>query len=179
MRFRFSITKHVACSKANVIANYLDLEHLDMHSGLGGCRLLSETDSAACFSLVSRIGPLRFRNVHYYELRGSDQIVNIVRSPLGPMRVVSTVRELGSGTPDVRCEVDVETEIDLPGWLMPFRTPLEWLLRRVNQTVLREDREILERRQRLFGSGVDDYLRDEQYLLFKERFRAHYARAAR
>jgi hypothetical protein len=172
MKFRFDITKKMAASRANVIANYLDLEHLDMHSGLGDCEVLSETEHCACFTLVSRIGPFRVRNLHYYEFRPPDTIVNAVRSPIGPMIVTSTVREIGSGTPDVSCEVDVRTEIDLPKALYPFRRPLERLLRRTNRVILEEDRGIFERRQRLLGNAVGDYLRKDQYLLFKDAFRA-------
>ena len=76
MKFRFDITKHVQASKGNVIANYLDLEHLDMHRGLRSCEVISETERAACFKLTSKIGPLSFTNVHYYEFRPPDQIVN-------------------------------------------------------------------------------------------------------
>ncbi len=179
MRFHFAITKHVACSRGNVIANYLDLEHLDLHRGLADCELLSESERAAGFTLRSRIGPFPFTNVHYYEFRPPDEIVNIVRSPLGPMKVVSTVREIRSADAPVRCEIDVDTEIDLPRFVAPFRGLLERILRRVNRQVLEEDREILERRQRLFGDTVDDYLRDGQFLLFKETFRKHYARHPR
>jgi hypothetical protein len=67
VRFAFTLTKHLAASRGNVIANYLDLEHLDLHRGLGDCELLAEAERAACFALTSRIGPFRFRNVHYYE----------------------------------------------------------------------------------------------------------------
>jgi hypothetical protein len=102
--------------------------------------------------------------------------VNIVRSPLGPMRVVSTVRELGGEARVPRCEVDVATELDLSRLAWPLRRLLERVLRRLNRRVLEEDREILERRQRLFGSTVEDYLREDQFLLFKETFRAHYGR---
>ncbi len=172
MKFRFDITKEVAASRANVIANYLDLEHLDMHRGLGDCEVLSETDRCACFTLVSKIGPLRVRNLHYYEFRAPDPIVNAVRSPLGPMVVTSTVREFDGGTPQVRSEVYVRTEIDLPAFLYPFRGLLEWVLRRTNRVILEEDRGILERRQRLLGDTVGDYLRKEQHLLFKDAFRA-------
>ena len=88
-------------------------------------------------------------------------------------------REIDAGTPEVRCEVDVETEIDASPVMRPLRSLLERLLRRVNRRVLEEDRGILERRQRLFGSSVEDYLRDGQFLLFKEAFRSHYSRAPR
>jgi hypothetical protein len=176
VRIHFDITKHLACSRGNVIANYLDLEHLDMHRGLADCELLSEDERTACFTLRSKIGPFPFKNVHHYEFRPPDEIVNAIRSPFGPMKVVSTVREIRSDDSPVRCEVDVHTEIDLPFFVVPFRGLLEHLLRRVNREVLEEDREILERRQRLFGDTVDDYLRDGQFLLFKETFRKHYAR---
>ncbi len=176
MKLRFLIVKHVAASCGNVIANYLDLEHLDMHGNLASCEVLSESERAACFTLTSRIGPLRFRNLHYYEFRPPNQIVNAVKSPLGPMKVVSTVREIDAGTPRVRCEIDVETELDLPRLLAPLGRPLEALLRRVNRRVLEEDRALLERRQRLLGESVEDYLREGQFLLFKEAFRAHFSR---
>ncbi len=178
MKLRFLIVKHAATSCANVIANYLDLEHLDMHDNLASCEVLSESERAACFTLTSRVGPFRFRNVHYYEFRPPNQIVNVVKSPLGPMKVVSTVREIDADTPGVRCEVDVETELDLPAALRPLGALLVRLLRRVNRRVLEEDREILERRQRLLGGSIEDYLRDGQFLLFKETFREHFSRRA-
>ncbi len=171
MRHHFTIVKHVRCSRANVIANYLDLEHMPAHSGLMACRVMSETGQAACFEITSKVGPLKIRNVHYYEFRPPNQIFHAVESPLGPMYVLSTVEEFGSGTPDVRSEVTVETTLDLPRLLFPARALVERLLRRLNRTVHVEDCAILERRQRLFGDDVSDYLRDEQPLLFKDRFR--------
>ena len=36
MKHSFTIVKHVKCSRSNVIANYLDLEHMPAHSGLEG-----------------------------------------------------------------------------------------------------------------------------------------------
>jgi len=171
MKHQFTIVKHVKCSLANVIANYLDLEHMPAHSGLMACRVMSEADRAACFEITSKVGPFQIRNVHYYEFRPPNQIFHAVESPLGPMYVLSTVAEFGSGTDDVRSEVTVETTLDLPRVLFPMRGLIERLLRRLNATVHQEDCAILERRQRLFGDGVSDYLRDEQPLLFKDVFR--------
>jgi hypothetical protein len=175
MRHQFTIIKNIPASKSNVIANYLDLEHIPVHSGLKSCRVLTETERAACFELTSRVGPFQVRNLHYFEFRPPDQIFHAVKSPLGPMHIVSTVRELGSGTPAVRCEVEVVTVIDLPGLIWPARKVVERLLRRLNDVVLREDLTILVRRQALFGDWIEDYLRDQQCMLFKELFRQHYA----
>jgi len=176
MRYRFTIVKPIGASRSNVIANYLDLEHLSFHSGLSRCRVISETERTACFELTSKVGPLRVRNVHYYEFRPPNQIFHAIKSPLGPMYVTSTVEELGSGTPEVRSEVTVETMLELPRPLYPFRGLLGRLLRRLNRTVLQEDLEILERRHALFGDYVEDYLRERQRILFKEAFRACYGR---
>jgi hypothetical protein len=172
MKHQFTIVKHVKCSRANVIANYLDLEHMPAHSGLMACRVMSEADRAACFEITSKVGPFKIRNVHYYEFRPPNQIFHAVESPLGPMYVLYTVLEFHSGTDDVRSEVTVETTLDMPRLLFPMRGLIERLLRRLNVTVHREDCAILERRQKLFGAGVSDYLRDEQCLLFKDLFRA-------
>jgi len=174
MKYRFSIVKPVRASRSNVIANYLDLEHLSFHSGLSRCRVISETERTACFELTSKIGPLRVRNVHYYEFRPPAQIFHAIKSPLGPMYVTSTVVEFDSGTADVRCEVTVETTLELPRLLYPVREWIGRLLRRVNRTVLHEDLTILDRRHALFGDYVEDYLRDQQRILFKEAFRAHH-----
>jgi hypothetical protein len=176
MRYQFTILKQIKASKSNVIANYLDLEHIPVHSGLRGCRVLTETDRAACFELLSRVGPFDVRNVHYFEFRPPDQIFHAVRSPLGPMYVVSTTRELASGTPDVHCEVEVVTTLDMPRILWPVRGLVERLLRHLNDVVLREDLTILERRQALFGDWVGDYLHEQEVILFKDVFREHYAR---
>jgi hypothetical protein len=90
------------------------------------------------------------------------------------MYILSTARDVdGAGA----CEVTVETTLDLPRLVYPARRLIERLLRRLNDDVLREDRVLLERRQALFGDDVEDYLRDEQCLLFKEAFRRHYAKA--
>ena len=174
MKHTFTIVKHIASSRANVVANYLDLEHLPVHAGLKRCRVLSESERAACFEMISMIGPLPIRNVHYFEFRPPAQIFHAVRSPLGPMYVTSTVKEFDSGSPNVRCEVVVETTLELPRVLYPARKLLEQLLRRLNARVLAEDETILERRQKLLGDNIDDYLRPEQFLLFKELFAEHY-----
>ncbi len=171
MRHKFTIVKHVKCSRANVIANYLDLEHMPAHSGLMACRVMSEADRVACFEITSKVGPFKIRNVHYYEFRPPNQIFHAVESPLGPMYVLSTVEELDAGTENVRSEVTVETTLDMPWLLFPARGLVERLLRRLNRTVHGEDCAILERRQRLFGDDVSDYLREEQCLLFKDLFR--------
>jgi hypothetical protein len=101
-----------------------------------------------------------------------------VKSPLGPMHVVSTTREFASGTREANCEVEVVTTIELPGVLWPVRRLVERLLRHLNDVVLQEDLTILERRQKLFGDWVDDYLHDQECMLFKDLFRQHYGRPA-
>ena len=120
---------------------------------------------------------MKFRNIHYYEFRPPHQIFHAVESPLGPMYVLSTVEEFESGTSDIRSEVTVETTLDMPRLLYPLRGLVERLLRRINATVHREDCAILERRQALFGDTVEDYLRDEQCILFKEPFRQSYSKS--
>ena len=174
VRHQFTIIKKILASKSNVIANYLDLEHIPVHSGLMACRVLAETDRAACFELTSRVGPFKVRNVHYFEFRPPDQIFHAVKSPLGPMHIVSTVREFAAATTP-HCEVEVVTVIDLPRALWPVRSLVERLLRHLNDVVLREDLTILERRQALFGDWVEDYLHDQECILFKELFRQYYA----
>jgi hypothetical protein len=177
MKHRFTIVKVIPASRSNVIANYLDLEHLPIHQGLADCTVRSETDRTACFEMTSRIGPFPFRNVHYFEFRPPNQIFHAVKSPLGPMYVVSTVHERNAGTPEVRCEVTVETTLELPRLLHPARHLVERLLRRVNDRILQEDRLILDRRQAIRGDDVGDYLRDQQRILFKETFRRYYGSA--
>jgi len=44
MLFRFAIDKPIKASLSNVIANYLDLEHVGLHSQLGEIHVYSETD---------------------------------------------------------------------------------------------------------------------------------------
>lgn len=178
MKHRFTIVKAIPASRSNVIANYLDLEHLPVHRGLTDCVVKSETDRAACFEMTTKVGPFRFKNVHYFEFRPPRQIYHAIKSPLGPMYVLSTVDELDSGTERVRSEVTVETTLDLPRFLYPLRGVIEKLLRHLNDVVLREDRVILDRRQALLGDTVEDYLRDQQRILFKETFRQHYSSRA-
>lgn len=178
MKHRFTIVKAIPASRSNVIANYLDLEHLPVHPGLADCVVRSETDRAACFEMTTKVGPFRFKNVHYFEFRPPRQIYHAIQSPLGPMYVLSTVDELDSGTERARSEVTVDTTLELPGLLYPFRGVIERLLRHLNAVVLREDRTILDRRQALLGDYVEDYLRDQQRILFKETFRRYYSSGA-
>jgi len=175
VKHSFTLVKRIAASRSNVIANYLDLEHLPVHSGLSDLRVMSETDRAACFEMTTKVGPFRVKNVHYFEFRPPHQIFHAIKSPLGPMYVLSTVEELDSATPQVRSEVTVLTTLDLPRFAYPARFLIEKLLRRLNEKVLREDRAILDRRQALVGDSVEDYLRDQQRILFKDLFRRHYA----
>jgi hypothetical protein len=174
VRHSFTIVKQVPASRANVIANYLDFEHLPVHPGLASCRIISETERAACFEMTSRVGPFRIRNVHYFEFRPPHRILHAIRSPVGPMYIESTVDEIDGGDSGPRCEVTVQTTLELPSLLYPLRGLIERILRRLNYTVLQEDLAILVRRQALRGGAVDDYLRDQQRILFKETFRRHY-----
>jgi hypothetical protein len=176
VKHTFTIVKRIAASRSNVVANYLDLEHMPFHHGFAGCRVISETDRVACFEMSSRVGPFLVRNVHYYEYRPPNQIFHAVKSPLGPMYIVSTAEEADPARPGQACQVTVETTLDMPRLFYPARKWVERLLRRLNDAVLREDRLLLERRQALFGDYVEDYLRDQQCLLFKEAFRSSYSK---
>lgn len=177
MKHRFTIIKRMAASLPEVMANYLDLEHIPVHSGLRDCEVLSETDRAACFVLTSRVGPFPIRNVHYFEFRPPCEILHIVKTPLGPMRVVSTASEADAAA-GVCTEVRVDVEIDLPRLVYPFRALIERILRHLNQVVLDEDIVLLERREKLFGAWIEDYLQPRQVILFKELFRQHYSGTA-
>ena len=175
MLFRFAIDKRVRASVSNVIANYLDLEHVVFHSGLTNCQVYSETDRAACFTLESRIGPFRFRNVHYFEFRPPNRIFQTIKSPLGPMRVLATATATSVDPVEPQCFVHVDVEIDLPWFVYPFRGLLQPILERTDHKVMVEDNLLIERRQRLFGDFIEDYLQPEHKILFKDLFRHHYA----
>ncbi len=176
MLFRFIIDKPVKASVSNVIANYLDLEHVVFHSGLGNCQVYSETERAACFTLESKIGPFCFRNVHYFEFRPPNRIFQSIKSPLGPMRVLATAECVSDDPAAPLCVVHVEVELDLPRLVYPFRGLLLPLLKRTDHKVMVEDNLLIERRQRLFGDFIEDYLQPEHKMLFKELFRRHYSR---
>ena len=171
MKHRFSILKRIPASLPGVMANYLDMEHVPVHSGLRDCEILSETENAACFVLTSDVGPFRVRNVHYFEFRPPNQVLQVVKTPVGPMRVLSTSTASEDGGTDVL----VDVELDLPGILYPFRSLLEKVARKLNRTVLDEDLTVLLRRERLFGDSIEDYLRHQHVMLFKESFREHYS----
>lgn len=176
MKHRFTIVKPIAASMSNVIANYLDIEHIPVHPNLSDVEIISETDTVVCFRMTSRILGIPVVNIHFFEFRPPNQVLQVIKSPLGPMTVVSTTREFASGTPGVHSEVTVETEIDLPLWAYPFRGMLERILRRSNQRVLDEDLDILLRRQALLGDYIEDYLRPGQPLMCKEAFRRAFSR---
>ena len=179
MLIRFAIDKPVKASLSNVIANYLDLEHVVFHPGLSNCRVYSETERVACFALDSKIGPFRLRNVHYFEFRPPNQILQVVKTPIGPMRVLATAESRSDDAAAPRCVVHVDVELDVPWFVYPFRNLLVPLLRRTDHKVMVEDNLLIERRQRLFGDFIEDYLQPEHKMLFKELFRRHYSRRAR
>ena len=176
MKHRFTIVKPIAASMSNVIANYLDIEHIPVHPNLTDVEIISETDTVVCFRMTSRILGVPVPNIHYFEYRPPNQVLQVIKSPLGPMTVLSTTREFEGGTAQAHCEVTVETEIDLPAWAYPLRHLLEKILRASNQRVLDEDLAILLRRQRLFGDYIEDYLRPDQPLMCKEAFRRSFSR---
>lgn len=165
------IEKRIPASLGNVIANYLDIEHLDFHSGLGGCQVVSETATAACLLIRSVFGPLQWRNLHFYEFRPPNVIINAIRSPVGPMVVQSEAE--AQRTPDGRAltVVRVHARIDLVWWGRPFWPLLRAVLVKANRRILAEDLEILGARQQRFGDDVSGYLRSGQPLLFKDAFR--------
>lgn len=174
--FRFTIEKPVPASVSNVVANYLDLDHVPSHSALSDCQVVSESDRVACFLLTSKIGPFRFRNAHYFEYRPPNQILQVVKTILGPMIVLATARPHAETNSDTLCLVEVNIELHLPGWAYPFRNLIRWLLMRADHVVLEEDNRILKRRQRLFGDNIDDYLHPENRMLFKDAFRKAFQR---
>ena len=176
MLFRFGIDKRVKASVSNVIANYLDLEHVVFHPGLLNLEVYSETDRAACFALESKLGPFRFRNVHYFEFRPPNQIFQAIKSPLGPMRVLATAQAASGDQAEPECVVHVDVELDLPWFAYPFRGLLQPILERADHKVMVEDNLLIERRQRLFGDFIEDYLQPEHKILFKDLFRHHYSR---
>ena len=176
MLFRFAIDKPIKASVSNVIANYLDLEHVGLHSRLGEIRVYSETDRAASFSLESRIGPFRLQAIHYFEFRPPNQIFQALKSPLGPMRVLATARAASEDPERPLCIVHVDVALDLPWYVYPVRGLLRRILERADHRVMLEDNSLIERRQRLFGDYIEDYLQPEHKILFKELFRRHYSR---
>ncbi len=175
MKHRFRILKRIPASLPSVMANYLDMEHVPVHSGLRDCEITSETDLSACFVLTSDVGPFRVRNVHYFEFRPPNRVFQMVKTPLGPMRVLATATARNVGPEDVCTEVIVDGEIDLPRAIYPFRRFVERILRHLNKVVLDEDLTVLLRREKLYGPYVEDYLRSGQRILFKEAFRKHYS----
>lgn len=163
-------------SISQVIANYLDIEHIFFHRNttLSRIEILSHTERSACFRLKSKKGFLTLTTINYYEYRPPNQIYQVVSAPFFLLTHLSTVQEVKEG----EVEVIVDVELDLPFFLYPFRKWIEKALRNQDQRIHEEDREILERRYSLVKEDVNDYLRDFQPLLFKEIFRAHFGRLA-
>jgi hypothetical protein len=114
----------------------------------------------------------------YVEFRPPDQFLQLTSTIAGPMRMRSTFREQDAGTPRVRCEKTAHVEFHLSWFAYPFRRLIEWAFRRTSARLLAEDGRILERRRRLFGESIEDYLRDGQYLMCKEEFRAAFSNRA-
>ena len=164
----FTIKKYARTSVSQVVANYLDIEHIIYHSNttLRRIELISQTERSCCFILVSKLGPISITTFNYYEYRPPNQFFQVAHSSLLTLRHLSTIHEKAPG----EVEVTVEVWLDLPFFLAPFRSMLEWFLRWQDRRIHEEDRVILERRYSLVGDDVSDYLRPWQPLLFKEVF---------
>ncbi|MFT4569283.1 MAG: hypothetical protein ACI8TX_000505 [Hyphomicrobiaceae bacterium] len=89
---------------------------------------------------------------------------------------MTSVTEHESGTPAVWSELRSEVTLDLSALLWVFRKPLEVAIRRIADRTFEEDRLILERRDRLLGSYIEDYLRPGQCLMAKDAFASSYSR---
>lgn len=166
------LRKRIPASPGNVVANYLDVEHLDFHSGLGGCEVVSETSTTACLRIRSRVGPWAWSNIHYYEFRPPGEIINATTSPIGPMVVQSRVMADPADATGASSVVDVSLRVELAWWAIPFWPVLREMLRRTNRRILEEDLQILRLRQQRFGNAVADYLSVHHRILFAAAFRS-------
>jgi hypothetical protein len=178
MIHRFILETLLPGSASNAVANFLDTEHFTFHSILSRPSVLSETDRAACLRVDTTTWFWTTKTIHYLEYQPPCRFLQAVDTPAGPMRLTHDFKELGTGTPELRCEKTVRVELDLHPALWPFRRLIEAALRKFSAQVLAEDALILERRKRLFGSYIEDYLRDGQYLMCKEAFRSAFSRSA-
>jgi hypothetical protein len=176
MKHGFRIERKVKTSAGNVIANYLDFEHTVYHSDFAQAQILGETDVAACIETVVRKGPFRFVNIAYAEYRPPNGLFQIQKTILGSLRNLVIVEEHESGTPAVWSHIVSHVEHDMPAFLFPFRGLIEWWIRRTADSIFEEDRLILERRDRLLGDSIEDYLRPEQLMLFKKAFARSFSR---
>lgn len=164
----FVLKKYAHTTIGQVVANYLDIEHILFHTQttLRRIQLLSQTERSACFFLQSKLGPFSATTLNYYEFRPPNQFFQVAHSRWFTLAHLSTIEELKSG----EVEVTVAVTLYLPFWLYPFRKLIEALLRWQDRRIHEEDRRILERRYEIAGGWVGDYLRPWQPLLFKKEF---------
>lgn len=167
MRHRFVQKKRIPSSRSNVVANYCDFEHIYFHPGIDDVLVLSETDRAACLQVTLRIGFFRFVNIQYIEFRPPNRFFQIAKTFFGLIQGRATIEEFAAGTPDVHCEVTTEFELHIAWPFWPIRKLLAWQILAVNRRLLHEDTFIFERRRRLFGDYIGDYVSDENMILFK------------
>lgn len=170
----FTMKKVARTSLSQVVANYLDIEHILYHSGttLRRIELISESERAGCFILVNKFGPISLTTFNYYEYRPPHQFFQVAHIPFLTLRHLSTIVEREKG----EVEVTVEVWLDLPLFLLPFKKIIEGFLRLQDRRIHEEDRNILERRYRLVGEDISDYLRPWQPLLFKKVFAETFGR---
>lgn len=176
MKFRFQMKKYAATSASQVVANYLDIEHLRFHARttLKRLTLVSATERAACFFLTNKLGFLTLTTFNYYEYRPPNQFFQVAFSSILCVAHCSTIIEKEPG----KVEILVDVEVQMPWILAPFRPLMEFLLRWQDRRIHEEDREILERRYKLRGAWIEDYLRPWQPLLFKEAFARAFSKGA-
>ncbi len=170
---RFTIDKIVPASLPQVVANYFDMEHLVIHSAIHNPKLTSsQPDEIEVQYTVGR-WPARRTVRQTIRYNPPGDIIQVMSSPIGPVTAESKIA--ASDTDKAQCTICTRISLDLPIWAWPMRRMLEQIVRRANQKTLAEDLAILTRRQRLFGSGIDDYLAPAQPILFKDKLLATFA----
>ena len=174
MLLRFEMQQQMRASRAQVLANYFDLEHVAIHEAMLDAKVLIDTRDVAAFQIDTRLFGFLLKSVYTFQFSGPSELTQLVKTPFGPLRIDSVFTEHDSGTPDVHTVIDIVVQLDLPAPLWPLRGALKAAMLRSREQILREDAPLVERRQKLYGAYIDDYLRDGLQILFREQMREHF-----
>lgn len=174
MAYSFLIQKFFYASAANVIANYLDLDHVtSVHGAFASVQVLVEDRLHAQLEVKTLVGPFWLTHRSHYEYRPPFQVFQIMRSWFASVTALSCIHESDEGG-RVFSEIKTQVQLELL-WGFRFLSPLvAQRILKMDQILTEEDRVLLERRDRILGTTVQDYLHPQQPLLFKEEFRRQF-----
>lgn len=188
MKHKFSLVYELDCPVSIAVAVYLDAEHyIYLHRKYAQEYEILETGPRRIRSRQSwRFMGLRIGQICWSEYIPPGEFKNyeVVPDPwwIPSVHHFCRVRTHLKYTPVEGKDTTLSTldvEVDLPFWLWPLRHRIQRAIERLKREKDDEDVEMIQRRAELFGRGNNSvYLREDQFLLYKDDYVEHFGQRA-